>query len=84
MSEEFIDEILSMKIHALSNRPIQFHNKYVLLYKKAEEGQSLKKLKHVSASIEAQIKVKKMAIKIKDLLNELNKKYKIEIDKTLI
>lgn len=81
-SKEFINEILTMKVSSLSSHPIQFHNKYVLLYKKEEEGQSIKKLKNVYNQIDGKIKHEKIEIKKQEILKELKKKYTIDIDKT--
>ncbi len=80
--DEFLNETLTMNINTLSNKPILYNNKYVLIYKRSEEGQCIKKLKNAYSQIEAQIKNEKINLKVQELLLVLSKKYKVEIDKT--
>jgi hypothetical protein len=81
-SKEFVNLILTMDIKSLSKRPVPLNKQYVLIYKKNTEGVCIRKLKDVYSLIESQLKYDEINSKIKVLISELNKKYKVEIDKT--
>jgi hypothetical protein len=79
---EFLNEVLSIKISSLSTIPFKLKDKYILFFKKAEEGHSIRTLKSAYSQIEVQLKLEKIDRKIQELARELGTKYKIEIDKT--
>ena len=73
-SEELLNEILTLKTSDISNRPMKFQNKFVLFYKKKQEGQCFKSLKNVYSQIEAQNENEKLDLKIPEIVKELEKK----------
>ncbi|MGD8780675.1 MAG: hypothetical protein PVH88_17125 [Ignavibacteria bacterium] len=81
-SKEFVDGLLTLKVSMLSSYPVRLNNKYVLFYKIEEQGQSIKSLKNVHDRIENKIRNEKSEMRTREIIKELSRKYKIEIDKT--
>jgi hypothetical protein len=81
-SKKFVHDIIALDIGKTSSRPIQFQNKYVLIYKKSSIGEYIMNLKDVYSQIEEQLKYEMIDVKIQELVSELRKEYKVEIDKT--
>jgi hypothetical protein len=81
-SEEFINTLITTPVGRIAQRSVVHQNKYVVLFKIEESGESYKKLKDVSNYIEYQIKAEKGEIKRQTLVSQLKTRYKVEIDKT--
>jgi hypothetical protein len=81
-SKEFINTLIATPIGRITQRPVLHQNKYVVLFKNEENGESYKKLLDVYNNIENQIKAEKGEIKRQALVSQLKTRYKIELDKT--
>ena len=74
--------MFTINTSSLSPNLIEDNGTYYLVYKNAEEGTSIKKLSCVYNQIDGELRAKKADIKTKELVSQLKKKYKVEIDKT--
>ena len=81
-SNDFINRLINQQVSKLTDQPLIYQNKAVLIYKIKTEGQCVKKLELVYDEIKQKIDQEKIELKTQELLSELKQKYKIEIDKT--
>ncbi len=76
--------LLNTEVGKFSVTPIPYNGNYVLLFKVNEEGKSYIRLDELYGQLEYLIKSKKTKVEERNLVSQLKKKYKLEIDKTRI
>lgn len=75
--------ILETKKGTLSQFPVFYNGLYILAFKVQEEGECFRKLEEVRPKIENNLRSEKIESERNALVEKLNKKFKIEIDKTI-
>lgn len=83
-SKEFINALQETPLGRVAQQPVLYQNKYVVLFKYEESGESIKKLKDAIDFIVYRLKEGKAEINRQALVNKLKVRYKIEVDKTNI
>lgn len=78
----FMAELLFTKTGELSTIPVEYEGKYVLLFKTGEEGQCIRRLDDVYDDIVIKIRQQKIEVRRQKRIEELKKKYMIEVDRT--
>jgi hypothetical protein len=81
-TKEIINTLLGTPSGRIAQRPVSYQNKYIVLFKHEESGESVKKLKDASDFIVYRLKESKAELDRQALVSQLKTRYKIELDKT--